>query len=174
MLASGPRRLLPVALALTLLLVAGGAAGGTQRRDATRPELLFVLNARSGTLRALGGDRYLLTLKGVSRQTVAFADRPQRLTDNLLTSSFFARFWKPGSSFVKDPPNAALDVVDGETDGDAVVLELRRPHLSGPTLTFVTRRLTPSAGLAHYAKRVDPSPPASFGDASLFIDSLVP
>jgi hypothetical protein len=169
-----PARLLAALLPLSLGLGLSGAAGGASGPGGSKPELMFVLNARSGSLRSVAAGRYVLTLEGVAPETVAFADRPKRLTDNLKTSAFFARFWGRGSSFVKDPPNAALDLVTGENDGDAIVFELRRPRLHGSTLTFAARRVAASAGLSHYGNRVDSSPPASFADASLFIDSIAP
>lgn len=55
------------------------------------------------------------------------------------------------------PPNASLAFADRGVES-AVVLELTEPVLDGTTLTFRARVL-------------QGTPPASFADASLFIDS---
>lgn len=93
---------------------------------------LAVLNARGATLE---GNK--LTLKGVTPNSIVFADRPVRAAGHVLTSHFIKE-WDVGiDSFAKDPPNATISVLssDGTTVKDAVVV-LKSPKLEGDALTF--------------------------------------
>ena len=88
-------------------------------------DFLFVQNAR-GIAYADGK----LTLEGVSPATVMFSDRPERIAGHMATARFVP-FWGEGKdSFLKDPPNATLSLLDDQTPADAVV-ELQDPVLSG-------------------------------------------
>lgn len=93
---------------------------------------LGVLNADGATL-ADGK----LTLKGVSRNIIVFADRPARAAGHEDLDMFIARWGDGKDSFKNDPPNATISVLGGEKDGvtDAVV-ELSNPKLAGNDLTF--------------------------------------
>jgi len=81
-----------------------------------------------------------LTLTGISRNSIIFADRPVRAAGHLLTEHLLEE-WSVGS-FAKDPPNATVSVLskDGAAVRDAVV-ELKIPHLEGDRLTFDVRLL---------------------------------
>ena len=71
-------RLTVVALAVLLLFLAGARASPAP--EAERAEWLFQLTAASATYSA-----QVLTLSGVSNQTLAFTDRPVRETGVLPT-----------------------------------------------------------------------------------------
>lgn len=112
---------------------------------------LFVQTADSATV-----DGNKLVLKGVSPQTVMFSDRPERMTGDTATPKFVS-FWNQGKdNFQKDPPNATLSVTKDGASKVAVV-ELTDPVLSGDTLTYTIKVLSPEA-------------PVSGQAASLFID----
>ena len=105
-----------------------------------------------------------LTLYGLSRSTLYFADRPQRAVGHLHTQLFVA-LWESGMhSFADDPPNAVLSFIEsgatGENAGipeDAVVV-LHAPKLSGDELTY-------------YVDLLDGKLPERSGGCALFIDS---
>jgi len=93
-------------------------------------QLLFVQNA-SG-LKAGDGK---LTLRGVEALTVCFSDRPMRLAGHMPTKNFVP-MWSDGKdSFLKDPPNATLSILQGN-DVTSTVVTLRNPQLSGDDLTY--------------------------------------
>ena len=114
---------------------------------------LAVVNSDGATLQ---GNK--LTLKGVSANSIVFADRPVRAAGHVLTSDFIKEWDEGAESFAKDPPNATISVLssDGKTVEDAVVT-LKAPKLAGTDLTFEVSVL--EGGLA-----------SATGPASLFID----
>ena len=93
---------------------------------------LGVINSDSATLE---GNK--LTLTGVTKNVIVFADRPVRAAGHETTELFISRWGDGKDSFAKDPPNATVSVLGGEKDGvtDAVVI-LKSPKLDGTTLTF--------------------------------------
>jgi hypothetical protein len=102
------------------------------------------------TAASVSFDGKTLTLKGVSPQTLMFADRPQRMTGSIDTQSFVEEWNKGKDSFEKDPPNATLaSVVDGKER--LSVVELTSPKLQGDALTYNVKVLhgtPPQAGTA--------------------------
>lgn len=114
---------------------------------------LFVQNANSITY-ADGK----LTLKGVNPITVMFTDRPVRAVEHMKTEQFIP-FWSEGKdSFLKDPPNAALSILDSEKMED-IVVTLHDPVLNGKDLTY-------SVDI------IEGDIPASASNVSLFIDVI--
>jgi hypothetical protein len=93
---------------------------------------LGVINSDGATLE---GNK--LTLTGITRNVIVFADRPVRAAGHETTELFISRWGDGKDSFSKDPPNATVSVLGGEKDGvtDAVVI-LKNPKLDGTTLTF--------------------------------------
>jgi len=93
---------------------------------------LFVVNAGSATLQ---GD--VLTLHGVSANSIVFADRPVRAAGHVATAAIVDE-WSPGNdSFDAVPPNATISVFKiGSDDVKDVVAVLKEPKLDGTTLTF--------------------------------------
>ena len=56
-----------------------------------------------------------LTLEGVSSTTLFFSDRPERIAGNMKTTAFVP-FWTKGQdSFLKDPPNADISIVERQS-----------------------------------------------------------
>ncbi|MCA3559998.1 MAG: hypothetical protein IOC82_03075 [Aestuariivirga sp.] len=93
---------------------------------------LGVINSDGATL-----EGNTLTLTGVTRSVIIFADRPVRAAGHETTELFISRWGDGKDSFKKDPPNATVSVLGGDKDGvtDAVVV-LKNPKLDGATLTF--------------------------------------
>lgn len=100
--------------------------------DAAPTPTLVVVNADGATL-ADGK----LTLTGVQKSSIIFADRPVRAAGHVLVSEFIKSWGDGKDSFVKDPPNATVSVLGGSGDDikDAVVV-LSSPKLDGDNLVF--------------------------------------
>lgn len=147
------RRLLAGGAGLAAALAAAGAAAA--ETPAEEPDFLFVQTAKGMTYDAAAKR---LTLTGVSPVTLFFSDRPERIAGNMRTAHF-EDFWKGGKdSFLQDPPNADLSILeDGKLRQTVVVL--RDPKLEGEDL--------------HYTVEiVDGDMPAAGAEASLFIDVI--
>ena len=87
---------------------------------------------------AFDADQNRLTLRGVSPVTLFFSDRPERIAGNMRTAAFVP-FWGEGTdSFLSDPPNADLSIVEDGTLRQTVV-ELRDPVLEGGDLHYTVR-----------------------------------
>ncbi len=97
-----------------------------------------------------------LTLVDASPVTLFFSDRPNRIAGNMTTERFIP-FWSTGTdSFLSDPPNADLSILEGDTLTQIVVV-LKDPALEDGNLTYTVEVL-------------DGEMPISGNNASLFID----
>lgn len=116
---------------------------------------LAVLNSDGATLKD-----GVLTLSGIGKSSIVFADRPVRAAGHVATADFIQSWGDGKNSFAVDPPNATISVFgkDGKTIEDAVVV-LRKPVLNGDNLTFEVSVL--ESGLT-----------AADGPATLFIDAF--
>jgi hypothetical protein len=100
---------------------------------------LIVLNSRGATLQ---GD--VLTLTGVTPNSIVFADRPVRAAGHAMTADIIAEWGtaSPGAqnadnaSFAKDPPNATVSVFSKDGSVKDAVVVLKSPKLEGEKLTF--------------------------------------
>jgi hypothetical protein len=73
-------------------------------------DFLFVQTAKGMVFDRQAGK---LTLEGVSPVTVMFSDRPERIAANMKTAAFIP-FWSKGKdSFLSDPPNADISLLEG-------------------------------------------------------------
>lgn len=134
-------------------------------------ELLFVQTANAGTFLQKDG-RNILTLE-VSPTTVWFSDRPHRITGFMQTDVFVAMWAEGTNSFAENPPNAALDILDGTEDADVFVIELHNPVYTPESETVqydVILLEEATEGLTHYSKSTDAIIPSQFSHAALFID----
>jgi len=115
---------------------------------------LIVLNADGAAL-----DGETLTLTGVSKNAIIFADRPVRSAGHALTAHLIEEWGDGSQSFAKDPPNATVSVLasDASSVTDAVVV-LKSPKLDGDKLTFNVQVLEGSL--------------KSDGPAAIFIDII--
>jgi hypothetical protein len=99
-----------------------------------------------------------LTLESVSPVTLFFTDRPERIAGNMKTTTFVP-FWSEGKdSFLSDPPNADVSILEGEQLRQVVVV-LRDPVLQGDSLIYTVKVLQGEM-------------PAKAADVSLFIDII--
>ena len=135
------------------------ATAGTATRALAEPpkivDCLLVQTAKGLTFDAATGT---MGLTGVSPITLFFSDRPERIAGNMKTTAFIP-FWSMGrDSFSKNPPNADVSIIDGDTMRQ-VVVELRNPVLDGDTLRYKVKRLQGSM-------------PEKGADISVFIDII--
>jgi hypothetical protein len=155
---------LPLGRASRRQLLAGGAAlaaaatAGRAIAEETQggsADFLFVQTAKAMAFDA-GQNR--LTLNGVSPVTLFFSDRPERIAGNMKTAAFVP-FWSEGKdSFLSDPPNADISIVEDGTLRQVVVV-LQDPVIEGDSL--------------HYTVRiVDGEMPVLGEDVSVFIDVI--
>jgi len=147
----------------------------TQQEDAEAEEkpvrYMFVQSAHSGSFVPVEGEEnlYTLTLEGVSPQTIAFSDRPKRVVGQVPMQKFL-----DGLGFSpKNPPNAAIEILEAEEEEDVMVMELLDPvyDAANQTLQYNVSILeVPNHSYAIFNERHDESLPEHFGHAALFID----
>ncbi len=122
-------------------LLAGGAglaagllvAEGVRAQD-TAPNADFLFVQTAGSM-AFDASQNRLTLRGVSPVTLFFSDRPERIAGNMKTEDFVP-FWSKGKdSFLSDPPNADISVLEKGKLLQTVVV-LRDPVLEGKDLHY--------------------------------------
>ena len=148
------RQLLGGSASLAVALLATGAAAADDTSN-SKADFLFVQTAKA---MAFSADQNRLTLRGVSPVTLFFSDRPERIAGNMRTDAFIP-FWSEGKdSFLSDPPNADLSIVEDGTLRQVVVV-LRDPQLEGENLHYTV-------------KIVEGDMPVLGEDVSLFIDVI--
>jgi hypothetical protein len=99
-----------------------------------------------------------LTLQGVGGQTLFFSDRPERIAGNMKTAAFIPFWGKGKDSFLADPPNADLSILEG-SELKQVVVVLENPQLNGDDLSYSV-------------KIVGGEMPEKGSDVSVFIDII--
>ncbi|TCL64643.1 hypothetical protein [Rhizobium sp. BK251] len=92
---------------------------------------LVVVNSEGAKLE--GGK---LTLTGVAKSAILFADRPVRAAGHLGTDELVKQWGEGPDNFEQDPPNATVSVLGGGSDVSDAVVTLKSPKLDGTTLTF--------------------------------------
>ena len=126
------RSVLAGLLAAPLIQAADAAA-----EEAKQADFLFVQTSQAMTFDKASNT---LTLVGVSPVTVMFADRPERIAGNMHTARFVP-FWSEGKdSFLKDPPNADISILEGGSLRQ-VVATLERPELKDGNLSYTVKIL---------------------------------
>jgi hypothetical protein len=126
------RRFVAAALAVPVVPVGSAMAQAVKEQPAKEADYLFVQTAKS-----MSSDKSTnkLNLEGVSSTTLFFSDRPERIAGNMKTTAFVP-FWSKGKdSFLKDPPNADVSILEGDKLQQVVVV-LQAPELKGDTLTY--------------------------------------
>ncbi|MCA1406492.1 hypothetical protein I6F26_18890 [Ensifer sp. IC3342] len=99
-----------------------------------------------------------ITLEGVSGSTLFFSDRPERIAGNMKTAAFVP-FWSKGKdSFLSDPPNADLSILEGG-ELKQVVVVLKDPELNADRLSYAVQV-------------IDGELPEKGADVSVFIDII--
>ena len=142
------------ALAAALVAARDGEAA-TDAKAALHADFLFVQTSKRMRFDKATN---MLTLDGVSSVTTFFSDRPQRIAGNMKTADFVP-FWSEGkNSFLSDPPNADISVLEGPTLHQIIAV-LRDPVLQGDSLNYTVRLLSGDV-------------PATGADVSVFIDII--
>jgi hypothetical protein len=150
------RTLFAAAPALVASLAAAKSAlAQAAQKPAKQADFLFVQTAKGMTF---DKSTRKLTLNGVSAVTVMFSDRPERIAANMRTAAFVP-FWSKGKdSFLSDPPNADISILEGDQLRQIVAV-LQDPALQGDDLTYTV-------------KLVQGDMPATGSDVSVFIDII--
>lgn len=142
----------------TLLASAGtltSALAQTAESPAKQADFLFVQTANSMSFEK---STRKLTLHGVSPITVFFSDRPERIAGNMKTAAFVP-FWSEGkNSFLSDPPNADISILEGGALRQVVAV-LESPVLKGTDLSYTIKVLQGDV-------------PAKATEVSVFIDVI--
>ncbi len=115
---------------------------------ASEESFLFVQEASSATF-----DGTTLTLTDPKPTVTAFADRPNRLVEDIELSRFVSGWSQGMESFQDDPPNAAL-IADG----------------AAPVIVELQRLRTSAGGLQYDAKVLSGSMPSKMNGVTLVID----
>ena len=154
-------------------LTAAQSSNETQQEEAEEKPVryMFVQSVHSGSFVPVEGEKnlYTLTLEGVSPQTIAFSDRPERVVEQVPMQKFL-----DGLGFSpENPPNAAVEILEGNKSEDVIVVELFDPvyDAANHTLQYNVSVLEmPNHSHAIFNERHDESLPENFGPAALFID----
>ena len=166
------------ALLLIVTIVLAVVAGCGNDNDDVIPQddsvgktrsYLFVQNGKSGTFVGNGDGNYTLTIDGVSSQTIYFSDRPERDAGQIDMQTYL----NSGCFNETNPPNAAIDVLNGEEGNDVVIVELLNPvyDSNAATLQYTARILEDvNHSVVVFNEKRDGSIPTSFGSVALFID----
>lgn len=121
----------------TLAAVSFAARAVAQDTAGDNADFLFVQTARG---MAYAAHENRLTLRDVSPVTLFFSDRPDRIAGNMTTKRFVP-FWSQGTdSFLSDPPNADLSILEGN-ELLQVVAMLEDPKFVGNDLHYTVRHV---------------------------------
>ena len=138
------------AIILALTVLSGLAYAENVIDDSDNPGYMLVLSAGSGSLE---GDT--LTLNGV-HNVVYFSDRPAREAGHISVQNFVEIWSKGDESYMNDPPNAILSVLD-KGGAQNVVVELNSVQRKNGALQYKVRVLEGNIT-------------GSFGTATMFVD----
>ncbi len=149
------RHVLQGTAALASALALARTAAAQTAGAAASADFLFVQTAKA---MAFDADQNRLTLRGASPVTLFFSDRPERIAGNMKTADFVP-FWSDGKdSFLSDPPNADISILeDGKLHQTVAVLQ--DPALDGDDLVYTV-------------KIIDGDMPVLGEDVSVFIDII--
>jgi hypothetical protein len=145
-----------IATALTAPIVPFNSVMAQAVKEPTKQaDFLFVQTAKG---MSFDKSTSKLTLEGVSPITLFFSDRPERIAGNMRTTAFVP-FWSTGKdSFLSDPPNADISILEGDKLRQIVAV-LQTPVLKNETLTYTVKVLQSEM-------------PAKGSDVSVFIDII--
>jgi hypothetical protein len=117
-------------LLLAASALAAAAASSKSKFALAADDMADFLFVQTASAMAYDKAASKLTLQGVGGTTLFFSDRPERIAGNMKTTAFVP-FWSKGKdSFLSDPPNADLSIVEG-SELKQVVLVLKEPELNG-------------------------------------------
>ena len=132
------------------------ASGGCSRNDEKPKHEVAYLLVQSSDGFEYDGER--MTLHGVSPSTVFFSDRPDRIAGHMPIEKAYEWGQAGGESFLADPPNATLSVLEAGEMGN-VVITMSNGIIEGDRLSFDVKILEGDL-------------PARGGPNTLFIDII--
>src|SRR5262249_5736475 len=113
------RRTFIAAGVVTIAMPLGSVMAQAVKEESKQADFLFVQTAKGMTF---DNSTNKLTLNGISSTTLFFSDRPERIAGNMKTTAFVP-FWSTGKdSFLSDPPNADISIVEGDKLRQVVVV----------------------------------------------------
>ena len=131
------RRTFIAAGVVTIAMPLGSVMAQAVKEEAKQADFLFVQTAKGMTFDKSANK---LILNGISSTTLFFSDRPERIAGNMKTTAFVP-FWSTGKdSFLKDPPNADVSIIEGDKLRQVVVV-LQSPELKSDNLTYTVKVL---------------------------------
>lgn len=168
------------ALGVTALLAASRTATAQEATPESSASWLFLQACESGVATVIDGaaQTYELILAHASEQTLFFSDRPNRVAGIAPTTAVLDAI----ETVADDPPNAALAFSpEGSSDVvDVAVVTLTAPSFDAGAGTIAYRARVIAVedardGDGAEGEKIEPVTelPASFGQATLFIDGLV-
>ena len=142
-------------LGASVIAAAGSLKPGFALAAEDMADFLFVQTASAMTFDKAASK---LTLQGVGGTTLFFSDRPERVAGNMKTTAFIPFWGKGKDSFLSDPPNADLSILEGN-ELKQVVVVLEEPVLNGNDLSYTV-------------KIISGDMPEKGSDVSVFIDVI--
>jgi hypothetical protein len=131
------RTLLTATSALAATIAAKPMLSTADEGPQQKVDFLFVQTAKS---LSFNSKTNTLSLEGVSPVTLFFSDRPERIAGNMETA-VFVPFWAKGkNSFLSDPPNTDISILEGNKLHQVVAV-LQDPALTGDTLSYTVKVL---------------------------------
>ena len=128
---------------------------------AQNPSYLLVQSASGGTLVHEKGDQYTLTLRKVPHDVWFFTDRPERKSGTLKLEKFMGLWNSTSSNFKQDPPNAAIALMNGNSEKVGMIASLNKPEQKDDSVIY------------HLTKISKPDiPTGDFNQVILFIDNV--
>ena len=150
------RKFIATALVAPVVPLSSVMAQAVKKEEAKQADFLFVQTAKS---MSFDKSTNKLSLDGVSSTTLFFSDRPERIAGNMMKTTAFVPFWSTGKdSFLKDPPNADISILEGDKLRQIVVV-LQAPELKGDNLIYTVKVLQGDM-------------PTKGADVSVFIDVI--
>ena len=121
-------------------------------------QLLFVQNSAGVKL---DKQNSTMRLVNITPSTLFFSDRPVRIAGHVHTKSEFLPMWgESADSFIKDPPNATVSILEpGKPDLANFVVKLMKPRMEGNDLVYDVTL-------------IEGTPPRTGGATAVFIDIL--
>ena len=125
------------------------------------PKFLAIQHAQSGTISKINDTTSTLELNDVSKKTILFSDRPERIVKTERTTNFIGNWSARADSFAVDAPNAVL-VVDESEKQDDVIVDLFNPVYDSDKKALKYEIIPDNA--------TSISLPKEFGQSTLIID----
>ena len=133
---------------LTLPFAFSAIAAVNVRAEEPKPMLMFVQLADNVEIDAAAET---LRLVDVAKQTLYFADRPERIAGHIQMDAYLEEWTsKAGSdNFGADPPNATISIYEpGKADNTLAVVEISDPRIEGSDLVYSFKLIDGTLGRA--------------------------